>query len=77
MKCVQRRGMTLLVNLHQPRLARLFATRFLGLADGRIVFDGPPERMGANDAEEFIYGNGEPAGGPDPAGVPSSGRTAV
>ncbi len=75
-RCVQRRGMTLLVNLHQPRLARLFATRFLGLADGRIVSESPPERLDADEAEEFIHHSGAPAGGPDPAGVPS-GRGAV
>lgn len=42
-ECVDRRGVTLLVNFHQPELARRFASRFLGLADGRVVFDGPPE----------------------------------
>lgn len=42
-ECVARRGVTLLVNLHQPELARGFASRFLGLADGRVVYDGPPE----------------------------------
>ena len=32
--------MTLLVDLHQPELARRYATRFLGLANGRLVYDG-------------------------------------
>ena len=45
-ECVDRRGVTLLVNLHQPELARRFASRFLGLADGRKVYDGPPEGFG-------------------------------
>ncbi len=41
-ECVARRGVTLLVNFHQPELARGYASRFLGLADGRVVYDGPP-----------------------------------
>jgi len=52
--CTARRDVTLLVNLHQPRLARKFATRVLGLSAGRIVFDGAPGRLSADD-EEFIY----------------------
>lgn len=38
-----RRGWTLIANLHQPELARRFASRFLALADGRPVYDGAPE----------------------------------
>jgi phosphonate transport system ATP-binding protein len=52
--CVSRRGVTLLVNLHQPELARRFASRFVGLANGRIVFDGTPESFTAADAE-LVY----------------------
>lgn len=56
--CAKRRDDTLIVNLHQPRLARRFATRVLGLYEGRIVFDGPPEEL-SGSGEEFIYhGNG-------------------
>jgi phosphonate transport system ATP-binding protein len=53
-ECVQRRNIALLVNLHQPRLARKFATRVLGLVDGKIHFDGNPESLSPTD-EEFIY----------------------
>ncbi len=42
-ECVSRRGVTLVVNFHQPALASRFASRFIGLADGRVVYDGPPE----------------------------------
>ena len=41
--CVERRGMTLLVNSHQPELVRRYASRFMGLSQGRRVYDGPPE----------------------------------
>ncbi|PCJ67084.1 MAG: phosphonate ABC transporter ATP-binding protein [Candidatus Hydrogenedentota bacterium] len=56
--CTARREVTLLVNLHQPRLARKFATRVLGLADGCIVYDGDPENLSTRD-EEFIYRESE------------------
>ena len=52
--CTNRRDDTLIVNLHQPRLARMFATRVLGLHEGKVVFDGPPDALSATD-EEFIY----------------------
>jgi len=57
--CAERRDVTLLVNIHQPSLARKFATRFIGLADGKVIYDGPPIDLTADD-EEFIYrGNGK------------------
>lgn len=52
--CVARRGVTLLVNLHQPELAKKFASRFVGLANGKIVFDGDPNLFTAADAE-LVY----------------------
>ena len=55
-ECVQRRNIALLVNLHQPRLARRFATRVLGLVDGKIQFDGNPNSLSTSE-EEFIYSN--------------------
>ncbi len=57
--CAERRSVTLLVNIHQPSLARKFASRFIGLADGKVIYDGPPINLTA-DNEEFIYrGNGK------------------
>jgi len=57
--CAERRAVTLLVNIHQPSLARKFASRFIGLADGKVIYDGPPISLTADD-EEFIYrGNGK------------------
>jgi len=38
---------------------RKFASRFIGLADGKVIYDGPPINLTA-DNEEFIYrGNGK------------------
>ena len=52
--CVTRRNVTLLVNLHQPELARRFASRFVGLADGKVVYDGPPEGF-TDEHAELVY----------------------
>jgi phosphonate transport system ATP-binding protein len=53
-ECVARRGVTLVVNLHQPELARRFASRLVGLAHGKVVYDGVPEGFTAEDAE-LVY----------------------
>jgi phosphonate transport system ATP-binding protein len=36
------RGIPVLVNMHDVELAKRFADRVIGMAGGRIVFDGPP-----------------------------------
>lgn len=38
-------GITVLCNLHQVEYAREFGERIIGVADGRIVFDGPPSAL--------------------------------
>jgi phosphonate transport system ATP-binding protein len=50
-------GITAIVSLHQVEFARRFADRLIGLAGGRIVFDGAPEELGAA-ALQRIYGAG-------------------
>ena len=57
-ECVQRRGVTLVVNLHQPSLARRFADRIIGLSEGRIVYDGPPKDFTAAEAAFLYQGKG-------------------
>jgi phosphonate transport system ATP-binding protein len=48
-------GIPALVNIHDVPLARAFARRILGLAAGRIVFDGPPAALD-DAALTRIYG---------------------
>jgi phosphonate transport system ATP-binding protein len=57
--CVRRRGVTLVVNLHQPSLAQRFASRLIGLAGGQVVYDGPPAGFGPQHAELVYRGNGK------------------
>jgi phosphonate transport system ATP-binding protein len=59
--CVLRRSVTLIVNLHQPALARRFASRIIGLSKGEVVYDGIPEDF-TEEVAQFLYqanGNGD------------------
>jgi phosphonate transport system ATP-binding protein len=51
----QQHRIPVLVNMHDVELAKRFADRILGMADGRIVFDGPPAELG-DDMLKRIYG---------------------
>ena len=48
-------GLTAVVSLHQLDFARRFGERIIGLAVGRIVFDGPPDRLDDASAAH-LYG---------------------
>jgi len=52
-------GLTAVVSLHQVELARQFADRVIGLADGAVSFDGPPEALDARQSFA-IYGGHTP-----------------
>ena len=48
-------GITVLCNLHALDVARTYCDRIVGLREGRIVFDGPPDALTRAAAAE-IYG---------------------
>ncbi len=48
------------VSLHQLDFARRYADRIVGLSGGRVVFDGPPARLGKKEVA-LIYGESSPA----------------
>jgi phosphonate transport system ATP-binding protein len=52
----RQRDTTVLCNLHDVGNALRVADRILGLCDGRIVFDGPPDRLGDEHLAQ-IYGD--------------------
>jgi phosphonate transport system ATP-binding protein len=67
-------GITVMVNLHSLDLARKYCERLIGLAAGRLVFDGAPAQLTDTVARE-LYGleSGEVLGpdhGAAPVGVP-------
>ena len=53
-------GATLLVNLHDVELARRFP-RVVALREGRVVFDGPPQRLTEKQLSG-IYAGDQPGG---------------
>jgi phosphonate transport system ATP-binding protein len=50
-----RRGIPVIVNIHNVELAKRFAQRIVGMAGGAVVFDGPPEALKESHLRE-IYG---------------------
>jgi phosphonate transport system ATP-binding protein len=38
-------GVLTLINIHQVELARTFADRIVGIAQGIVVYDGPPDQL--------------------------------
>ena len=49
------RGLSAIVNIHDVMLAQMFAERIVGLQEGAIVYDGPPDGLTA-DVLTQIYG---------------------
>ena len=49
------RGIPVLINMHDVELAKRFADRIVGMAGGRIAFDGPPSGLN-DDTLKAIYG---------------------
>jgi phosphonate transport system ATP-binding protein len=49
------RHIPVIVNMHDVTLAKRFADRMVGMADGRIVFDGQPADLAASELSA-IYG---------------------
>jgi phosphonate transport system ATP-binding protein len=48
-------GITVLCNLHSLDIARHYCDRLVGMAAGKVVFDGAPEVLTADVARE-LYG---------------------
>jgi len=68
-------GITVLCNLHSLDIARTYCDRLVGMAQGRVVFDGAPEAL-TDEVARDLYGleAGEvmdmaPAAAPEAAGV--------
>ena len=48
-------NITVIANMHHVDLALQYATRVIGIRDGKIVFDGPVEKVD-DDVLTFVYG---------------------
>jgi phosphonate transport system ATP-binding protein len=51
----RRRGIPIIVNIHNVALAARFADRVIGLCRGEVVFDGPPRAL-SDEMLKSIYG---------------------
>ena len=47
--------------LHQPELARLYADRVVGVLDGAVVFDAPPQEVEQEAVAALYAASGEPS----------------
>ena len=50
-------GRTVIVNIHSVELATHYATRIIGLQDGKLVFDGTPAELTDEKLKEIYKGN--------------------
>ena len=76
-------GITVLCNLHSLDLARSYCDRLIGMAAGRVVFDGAPSALTEHIARE-LYGleanevmGTAPVGTPADVAVPALGKAAA
>jgi len=60
----EREGITVITNLHTLDTARSYCERIIGMAAGRVVFDGPPQTLDAAAVRE-IYGSDKGGAGID------------
>ncbi len=51
----EREGITVITNLHTLDTARAYCQRIIGMAGGRVVFDGTPAEL-TTEAVNRIYG---------------------
>jgi len=71
----RKQGIPVMVNLHQVDVARKYATRVLGMRDGRVVFDGTPDALTEQAIPEIYDGMPPEEDSPDPQ--PASPVTAA
>jgi phosphonate transport system ATP-binding protein len=76
-------GITVMCNLHSLDLARTYCDRLIGMAAGRVVFDGAPAALTDHIARELydLEANDVIGGAhinmPDAAGIPALGTAAA
>jgi phosphonate transport system ATP-binding protein len=63
-------GITVVCNLHSLDLARAYCDRLIGMASGRVVFDGAPAMLTDHIARELYDLEANEVMGTPPAAVP-------
>ena len=59
-------GITVVCNLHQVDYAREFGDRIVGLAQGRVTFDGPPDQLDEAALQAIYHAQPSMAAPPEP-----------
>ena len=67
-------GITVVCNLHSLDLARSYCDRLIGMASGRIVFDGAPAALTDRIARELYDLEADEVMGAAPEQVPDHSR---
>ena len=70
---LNREGATLLVNLHDVEIARRFP-RIVALREGRVAFDGPPERLTEDELAEIYANDGSATADEEESDLPYARR---
>ena len=70
-------GITVLVNLHSLDLARSYCDRLIGMANGRVVFDGAPAALTDAAAHELYGIEAHDAVGEQPQAAPNTAQAAL
>ena len=65
------RGLSAVINIHDVPLAKLFVPRIIGLKDGQVVFDGPPDDL-TPEMLTRIYGAEDWDAAPEPRAAPKA-----
>lgn len=59
-------GISVMCNLHQVDYAREFGDRIIGLAHGRVVYDGPPDGLDEQSLQAIYHGTSSAVSTPVP-----------
>ena len=57
-KAATEQDLTTITSLHQVNIAREFGDRFLGIRDGRVIFDGDADDLTMEEMDRIYYGDG-------------------
>jgi phosphonate transport system ATP-binding protein len=55
-RAAEQRDLTMLASLHQVNIAREFGDRFVGIRDGRVLFDGDRDDLSMAVVDDLYYG---------------------
>ncbi len=57
-RAAEERDLTTIASLHQVNIAREFGDRFIGIRDGRVLFDGDRDDLSMDVVDDLYYGEG-------------------